>query len=383
VLATGPVDPLLKWPGGKSGELSLILPALPSRVSRYFEPFLGGGAVYWAITPDIPAFVNDKSSDLIGFYRCVASANRTFFSILNELGQNWQKLEMLVDQNREQLVTLYARYSANRISHVGMLEKVNDFVIENAQLLRVMFSRVLTHNNGNFLVEVEKNLVSKLSRMRHIEDGKGKLCEPDVIANIEGSLKSAFYMHLRHIYNHSRAYKLTPERHSAVFFFIREHAYASMFRFNARGEFNVPYGGLSYNRKDMGSKIAVMRTPVVRHKLSTAVLANLDFMDFLAQYPPDMGDFMFVDPPYDSDFSNYDQNSFTRSDQERLADYLINHCKANYMLVIKSTPYILALYNGHGLNIGSFGKKYMWTIKERNNRDVTHLVITNYERQHG
>jgi len=243
----------LKWPGGKSGELDVIIPMLPPKISRYFEPFLGGGAVFWSISPSLPAFVNDKSADLIEFYRSIASGKNNFFVLLEKLGRGWKELEFLVERNQKQLLCLYSHYSTSRLSQVEMVDEVRGFVVTHADPLRGIFTKTLNHNSENFIIEVERNLTSKLRRMRQIEIKQGQLAEEDVLDNIECALKSAFYMHLRHIYNYSQVYRLKPDHRSAVFYFIREHAYAAMFRFNADGEFNVPYGGVSYNRKDMAS----------------------------------------------------------------------------------------------------------------------------------
>lgn len=185
-------------------------------------------------------------------------------------------------------------------------------------------------------------------------------------------------MHLRHLYNYVDKYQISQSRYSAIFYYIREHAYAAMFRFNRQGRFNVPYGGKSYNRKDMTSKIENMRSQPVINRFRSATLECMDFIDFFRKHRPESNDFVFLDPPYDSDFSDYDKNAFGMEDQARLACYLLEQCKGNFMLVIKATEYILSLYEGRGLNIRSFDKKYMWTIKERNDRDVTHLMITNY-----
>ena len=35
----------IKYPGGKNNELNVILPNFPKKVNRFFEPFVGGGAV--------------------------------------------------------------------------------------------------------------------------------------------------------------------------------------------------------------------------------------------------------------------------------------------------------------------------------------------------
>ncbi len=53
--------------------------------------------------------------------------------------------------------------------------------------------------------------------------------------------------------------------------------------------------------------------------------------------------------------------------------------KANFMLIIKNTDFIFDLYNKKGIYIKSFDKKYVVSFKNRNEKDVTHLLITNYE----
>ena len=40
------MKPYLKWAGGKETELKHILPILPTKIERYFEPFVGGGALF-------------------------------------------------------------------------------------------------------------------------------------------------------------------------------------------------------------------------------------------------------------------------------------------------------------------------------------------------
>ena len=48
------------------------------------------------------------------------------------------------------------------------------------------------------------------------------------------------------------------------------------------------------------------------------------------------------------------------------------------MLIIKNTDFIFNLYDGKGFNIQSFDKKYLVSFMNRNDKDVEHLLITNY-----
>ena len=63
------MQPLLKWPGGKSSEIEYIKDIIPS-YDRYIEPFCGGGAVYFYLEPN-KAVINDISKNLTDFYMLI------------------------------------------------------------------------------------------------------------------------------------------------------------------------------------------------------------------------------------------------------------------------------------------------------------------------
>lgn len=59
--------PLLKWAGGKRWLLPHITRFAPAQFARYYEPFFGGGALFFATTPQ-NAVLSDLNSDLILMY---------------------------------------------------------------------------------------------------------------------------------------------------------------------------------------------------------------------------------------------------------------------------------------------------------------------------
>lgn len=63
--------PILKWAGGKTQMLGEILPKVPSAYGKYIEPFLGGGALFFALHPK-KAVISDSNPELINVYRQVA-----------------------------------------------------------------------------------------------------------------------------------------------------------------------------------------------------------------------------------------------------------------------------------------------------------------------
>lgn len=205
-----------------------------------------------------------------------------------------------------------------------------------------------------------------------------ELSDDDLLLNIETGFLSGVYMFFRNLYNNEALLSENLSLSTALFLFIRNYCYSGMFRYNSKGQFNVPYGGIAYNRKSLNKKIEYYKSKPLHEKLSNTNIYNTDFEKFLNDTVPSKNDFIFLDPPYDTEFSTYAKNTFGKEDQKRLADYLINECKANWMLVIKSTPFILSLYENKDLHIRIFDKKYLVSFMNRNNKDVQHLLITNY-----
>ena len=76
-------SPLLKWPGGKRALLDSIIPVLPNWTNRYYEPFLGGGALFFALTPR-KAVLSDTNDELINLYLQVKNFPLKLISLLKK-----------------------------------------------------------------------------------------------------------------------------------------------------------------------------------------------------------------------------------------------------------------------------------------------------------
>jgi len=64
------IKPFLKWAGGKRQLLSEIRKYIPKKIKIYFEPFLGGGAVFFDIQPR-KAVISDINQELINVYKVI------------------------------------------------------------------------------------------------------------------------------------------------------------------------------------------------------------------------------------------------------------------------------------------------------------------------
>jgi DNA adenine methylase len=67
--------PFVKWAGGKTQLLSQLYALAPAEFDRYFEPFLGGGALFFylisAKNKRFTAYLSDINSELINSYIAV------------------------------------------------------------------------------------------------------------------------------------------------------------------------------------------------------------------------------------------------------------------------------------------------------------------------
>lgn len=373
---------LLKYPGGKTKELPIIHQYLPKNFNNYYEAFVGGGSVFFSINAN-NYFINDKAEELINLYQMIKEKNEKFFRYIYRINKDWKLLDDVCEKHFIELKCYYNQFIVGDLSKDVLKTLITVFVKNNKDEFNGMLSNDFNINIPYFITEISKSIANKFTRMK--KNGISPNIDLDMKLNFVCAFKTAFYNHFRYLYNNQKKYDINTEFYTAIYLFVREYCYASMYRYNKLGEFNVPYGGISYNDKELTNKIENYTDKTILSKLENSKIYNLDFEDFFDKNIMTGKDFLFLDPPYDTEFSTYSKNSFGKKEQERLANYLIKICKAQFMLVIKNTEFISNLYikdsktaNGKKLKIIPFEKSYLVNFKNRNNKDVTHLLITNY-----
>lgn len=367
------MNPIIKWPGGKSRELDRILPLIPKH-RRYIEPFFGGGALFFHLAPE-EAAVNDISPDLMDFYRLVQAQDFELHRCLNALSKTFQGLINALAGESDSLFDLFDDLYSGYLTQ-DQLEPAIAMLL--SRLGRAGFDKNLVIDPEAFYACLQKNAADKYVRTLRNHNTR-PFSREDLLENLITGFAAGYYVYFRGVYNDLMLGRLTGQSQSyrsAVFYFVREYCYGSMFRYNADGEFNIPYGGMSYNRKDMAAKIGHMFSREVRRLFRDTRLCTMDFEDFFHELDLGKEDFIFLDPPYDTEFSDYDGRPFGKQDQTRLADAL-KATPAKFLLIIKNTEFIRSLYE-KDFHIHSFDKQYTYNVRSRNQRDVEHLVITNY-----
>ena len=360
------LSPLLKWSGGKRSEIPLLKASYPTNITRLVEPFSGGAAVSleWNANATV---LNDVSHGLIDFYSAIqSSATRADFKAAVEV----------VDRVRKDISKTVAAFSVKEIDEI-----FTD--IKNTQLLTTKIQQWVQQFPSPMHTKLQKDVLDSLRskiavRIPNLEK-KHKIVFTleQRKEHLETALQAGVYTTLRRVYNAD--IHVSQGWTTAAWYVVRSVCYSGMFRYGKNGAFNVPYGGIAYNSRDFASSLKHITSLDVTDFLSRTDINRLDFEQLFLKYN-NFGphDFIFVDPPYDSAFSQYNADGdFTAEDQKRLARVLLG-TQAKWMLVIKNTPFILSLYQDPSLFRGVFGKNYQVNFRNRHDRGVEHLVVTNY-----
>lgn len=156
---------------------------------------------------------------------------------------------------------------------------------------------------------------------------------------------------------------------ATLYYFINKTSYSGMLRFNAKGEFNVPFGRYKNFNVDIVSE---------NHSnlLKKTIITEDDYSEVFNICSAN--DFLFLDPPYDcifTDYGNIKENDFSEESQYRLAQDFKN-LSAKALMIIGKTELTQHLYEPYIR--AEYSKKYSVNIKNRFKAESTHLIITNY-----
>lgn len=199
-LAVSTLHPIIKWAGGKEKELKHIIPNVPAYFENYYEPFVGGGSVFTALTAN-NYFINDKSTELISLYRYIACQNELFFTYLENIIASWDKISDYAKERIPSICEQYKSYRSNNITGDGIKTYANSFIDRDWPVVETIITPCFSLHTDMFKKELKKNLVRKILRMKELETERGLMPEKDIRENIETAFKGSLYMYYRNLYN--------------------------------------------------------------------------------------------------------------------------------------------------------------------------------------
>lgn len=160
----------------------------------------------------------------------------------------------------------------------------------------------------------------------------------------------ATYYRLRKQFNGNLHINRMTWETAALFLYLNKHGYNGLCRFNASGEFNVPFG---HKTKPPGFPRAELEAA---SKLACKMVISCD--DFRKVFEEVLeGDVVYCDPPYvplsdTAHFTAYSTGGFTTEDQKDLADCAREASHKGAVVIISNhdTPFVRMMYAGASIH---------------------------------
>ena len=302
---TAKAKPFLKWAGGKGQLLSSFQYYYPEelkqgKIVNYYEPFLGGGAVF--------------------------------------------------------------------------LDIIQHYQIKSAFLFDINDELVLSY------LVIQKNVEKLIEQIQKLDSAYKKLKEEK---------QKLFYYNVREKFNYQRS-KINHKKYSeawiqraAQIIFLNKTCFNGLFRFNSKGEFNVPAG--SYKNPtilDTENLIAVAEL------LSLAEIRKSDFRAVEKEIKPNS--FVYFDPPYrpisqTSAFTSYSKSGFFDEDQQDLAALFKQLNRKEIKLMLSNSDPKNADINDNFFDdlyqdfaISRIPAKRMINSNAEKRKAINEIIVTNY-----
>ena len=272
--------PFVKWAGGKRQIIDKLRKLAPEEFNTYYEPFVGGGALLFELSPK-KAVINDYNSELMNVYSVLCN-----------------------------------------------------------------------------------------------EDKFKKLCKE--LNKHEANHSEEYYYEIRDKDKNKTTYnRLADYTRAARTIYLNKACFNGLYRVNRKNEFNVPF-----NKKDKvntyeGNNLITVSNYLTMNDIK---ILNEDFEK--AVKDAKKGDFIYFDPPYDSDtetFTSYTDEGFGKEEQRRLAKVFKDLDKRGcyVMLSNHNTTLINELYKDYNINVIEAKRNINANGKKRGK--VEEVIITNYK----
>lgn len=262
------LKPIIKWSGGKKDEIKQFENHIPTDYDTYIEPFIGGGSVFFHISPK-KAVISDVHEELIYFYQAIKRGES------NEIYK-------FMEENKNDEETYY--YIRDKLETPENLDKAKRF------------------------------------------------------------------------------------------YYQRKTCFRGMLRYNKKGKFNIPYGKYkNCNYEDLLNKD-------YEDLLSRTEILKAGFEEiFKSEEYNKKENFMFLDPPYDSEFTDYGYCNFGKEEHKKLFECFKN-TNIRCLMIIGKTDFIVDLYKDY--IVDEYDKNYRFKIhSNRVGKEINtkHLIIKNYD----
>lgn len=252
------INPFIKWVGGKTQIIDKIISKIPTKINTYYEPFIGGGSVLFAILCKMEKgeldikklLITDINQDLINCYNDIKFNHLKLISLLTEF-------KNILDTSKEDII--------------------------DGKEARKKINIDLT-NPVEFYKELGKKYV---------------------------------YYYYRALYN---SIKITSESNiikSALFIFLNKTCFRGLYRAGNNG-FNVPYGNYVHPSIFSSKQLQVLHIVLNKYDI---IFKHLSF-NYMLDLKFNSDDFIYLDPPYypitKTSHTKYNVSDFNLNDHESI-----------------------------------------------------------------
>lgn len=274
--------PFVKWAGGKRQIIDELKKYVPEEYGTYFEPFVGGGALLFELSPK-NAVINDSNKELMNVFECI---------------KNGKKFE-------------------------AMCKELNCHEREHSE--------------------------EYYYKIRNLDRDKKKFS------------------------------KLSDYKRAARTIYLNKACFNGLYRVNSKNEFNVPFGKKNKVNTYEGQNLGIICGYL---NFNNVKILSVDFEE--AVKDAKKGDFIYFDPPYDSDtstFNSYTEDGFGKDEQKRLAKVFkdLDSRGCYVMLSNHNTKLINDLYKGFYIHVIEAKRNINSNGSGRGK--VEEVIITNFEKK--
>ncbi len=271
--------PFVKWAGGKRQIIDKLKEYVPEEFDTYYEPFVGGGALLFELSPK-KAVINDSNKELMNVFECIKDEKK-FESMCRELN---------------------------------------------------------------------------LHEREHSEE---------------------YYYKIRNLDRDKKKFsKLADYKRAARTIYLNKACFNGLYRVNSKNEFNVPFGKKTKVNTYEGQNLGIICGYLNYNDIK---ILSVDFEESVKDAKRD--DFIYFDPPYDSDtstFNSYTEEGFNKNEQVRLARVFkeLSDRGCYVMLSNHNTMLVNELYKDYHIHLIEAKRSINSNGKKRGN--VKEVIITNY-----
>ena len=202
-----------------------------------------------------------------------------------------------------------------------------------------------------------------------------KMCR--VLNNYEANHSEEFFYEIRNKDKNKNTFnRLSDYTRAARTIYLNKACFNGLYRVNSKNEFNVPFGKKSKVNTYDGNNLITVSNYLTMNDIK---ILNKDFEEVVSYAKK--GDFVYFDPPYDSDnniFTSYTEEGFGKDEQRRLAKVFkeLDQKGVYVMLSNHNTTLINELYKDYHIHVIEAKRNINSNGKKRGK--VEEVIVTNF-----